>query len=49
MFQLIDSIAFSHAEKKVDAVTQAVFFIGGYYQYVLNKPQKAQELYRDYA
>jgi len=49
VFQLIDIIAFSHAEEKADAITQAVFFVGGYYQYVINKPQKAQELYRDYA
>lgn len=49
VFQLIDSIAFSHAEEKADAVTQAVFFVGGYYQYVINQPQKAQKLYRDYA
>lgn len=49
VFQLIDSIAFSQAEEKADAVTQAVFFVGGYYQYVINQPQKAQKLYRDYA
>jgi hypothetical protein len=49
VFQLIDGIAFSQAEEKADAVTQAVFFVGGYYQYVINQPQKAQQLYRDYA
>lgn len=49
VFQLIDSIAFSEAEEKADAVTQTVFFVGGYYQYVIKQPQKAQKLYRDYA
>ncbi|MEN0617385.1 hypothetical protein ABK730_24065 [Klebsiella indica] len=49
VFQLIDSIAFSHAEEKADAVTQAVFFVGGYYQYVIHQPQNAQKLYHDYA
>lgn len=48
LFQLIDSIAFSHAGEKADAVTQAVFFVGGYYQYVINEPRKALRLYRSY-
>ncbi|WP_058911655.1 hypothetical protein [Entomohabitans teleogrylli] len=49
MFRLIDGITFGQAEEKADAVTQAVFFVGGYYQYVINQPQKARELYEHYA
>lgn len=49
IFPLIDGIAFDQAEEKADVVTQAVFFVGGYYRYVMNQPQKAQELYDNYA
>ncbi|GKX64407.1 hypothetical protein [Pragia fontium] len=48
IFQLIDGITFNRVEEKADAVTQTVFFMGGYYQYVINQPQQAMELYQRY-